>query len=96
MKIKLFIVGKTDEPYLREGIQKYLDRLKHYCQFELIELKDVKLGKKNNPTVQKEEEGKLLLEKLSDGDFVVLLDENGQEFNSVEMSTYLQKRLNII
>jgi len=94
MKIKLLIIGKTDEGYLQEGISKYIGRLKHYCQLEVIELKDVKVGKKTNVDLQKEEEGKLLLDRIKPNDFVLLLDENGKSFNSVELSSYLQKLMN--
>lgn len=94
MKISLLIIGKTDEAYLKEGIQKYVDRLKHYCQLEITELHDVKLGKKANAKLQKDEEGKILMDKLKSNDFVVLLDEKGKEYTSVEMANYLQKRMN--
>jgi len=94
MKVKLIIVGKTDEAYLNEGIAKYLARLKHYVDFEIVVLLDVKLGKKANPIIQKEQEGKLILEKLSKTDFLVLLDENGKEYSSVGFSEFMQKRMN--
>lgn len=56
MKIKLITIGKTDEPYLIKGIEKYLSRLKHYVSFEFHIINDVKLGKKSNPELQKEQE----------------------------------------
>ena len=56
MKIKLITIGKTDEAYLKEGINKYISRLKHYVDFETKELPDVKMGKKLNINLQKEVE----------------------------------------
>jgi len=94
MKIKLITIGKTDENYLKEGIDKYLKRLKHYVQFEIIVINDVKMGKKSNPVLQKELEEKEILAKVNSTDFLILLDEKGQEFNSVDFSKYMQKRLN--
>tara|TARA_B100000809_G_scaffold148981_1_gene146453 strand:+ start:1459 stop:1929 length:471 start_codon:yes stop_codon:yes gene_type:complete len=94
MKIRLITIGKTDESYLREGINKYVSRLKHYINFEMIELPDVKTGKKLNINLQKEAESKELVKLISKSDFVVLLDENGKEFNSVGFSDYIQKRMN--
>ena len=94
MKIKLITIGKTDENYLKEGIDKYLKRLKHYVQFEIIVINDVKMGKKSNTVLQKELEEKEILAKVNSTDFLILLDEKGQEFNSVDFSKYMQKRLN--
>ena len=54
MKIRLITIGKTDEAYLKQGIEKYVARLKHYADFQIIELPDVKMGKKQNVSKQKE------------------------------------------
>lgn len=94
MKIKLIAVGKRDEPYLIKGIEKYLDRLKHYVSFEFTIINDVKLGKKSNPELQKEQEAIQILSKINASDVVVLLDEKGSEYNSVEFSGFIQKKLN--
>lgn len=94
MKIKLITVGKTDESYLIEGIEKYYSRLKHYVSFEIEVINHVKVGKKTNVTLQKELEEKEILSKVNTNDYLVLLDENGADYNSVEFSKYLQKRMN--
>jgi 23S rRNA (pseudouridine1915-N3)-methyltransferase len=94
MKIKLITIGKTDESYLKEGIHKYMSRLKHYISFEMIELPDVKSRKKLNTTLQKEAEGKEIQKLISKSDFLVLLDENGKGLNSIDFSKYIQKRMN--
>lgn len=94
MKIRLITIGKTDESYLKQGIDKYVSRLKHYIDFELKELPDVKTGKKLNTVLQKEAEGKEILNIISKSDFVVLLDEKGKEFDSVGFSQFIQKRMN--
>jgi 23S rRNA (pseudouridine1915-N3)-methyltransferase len=94
MKIKLIVIGKTDEKYLQEGIAKYLDRLKHYVSFEILLINDVKMGTKPNASLQKEKEGNLFLEKIQPNDFVVLLDEKGKTLSSTEFADYFQKRMN--
>lgn len=94
MKIKLIAIGKTDESYLKEGIDKYLKRLKHYASFELIIINDVKVGKKTNVILQKELEEKEILSKVNTNDYLILLDEKGEEYNSVGFSKFLQKRMN--
>lgn len=95
MKIKLIVIGKTDEKYLQEGIQIYLNRLKHYILTEIMVINDVKMGVKQNTIVQKDQEGKLLLAKLQSNDYVILLDENGKSFSSTEFAGFLQKRMNL-
>ncbi len=94
MKIKLIAIGKTDDAYLKEGIEKFLQRLKHYVSFEMLVINDVKVGNKTSKEVQKTAEGDLILSKLAPNDFLVLLDENGKEFNSVGFAQYMQKRMN--
>ncbi|MDG1476372.1 MAG: 23S rRNA (pseudouridine(1915)-N(3))-methyltransferase RlmH [Vicingaceae bacterium] len=94
MKVTLITIGKTDDTYLKEGLSKYVSRLKHYVDFEIKEIPDVKLGKKQNVVKQKELEGKEILKHISKSSFIVLLDENGREFNSLEYSQFIQKRMN--
>ena len=94
MKIKLIVIGKTDESYLIQGIQKYIERVKHYVSFEVEMLPDIKLGKKSNVNLQKEKEGVLILSKVKKSDFIILLDEKGKEYDSVGFSKFLQKRMN--
>ena len=76
MKIKLITIGKTDEQYLLEGIDKYISRLKHYVSFELTVISDLKMGKKANLELQKEKEGEEILQRIAKNEYVVLLDEN--------------------
>lgn len=94
MKMKLIAIGKTDEAFLTEGIEKYLKRLKHYVSFEIMVLNDVKTGKKLNIELQKEQEGRAILEKVQSNETLILLDENGKEFTSVGFANFLQKKMN--
>src|SRR6185437_16140109 len=94
MKIKLIIIGKTDEKYLLEGIDKYCGRLKHYTNFDQIVIPDIKLGGKLTLDKLREEEGKLMLSKLENADYVILLDEKGKEHTSVDFANFIQKKLN--
>lgn len=94
MNIKLIVVSKTDIPYLQTGIDEYVGRLKHYCDFELVVIPALKnLGKASAEEV-KEREGQLILKQLEKADCVVLLDEHGKEYTSVGFSEYLQKQMN--
>jgi 23S rRNA (pseudouridine1915-N3)-methyltransferase len=94
MKIKLMVTGKTDEPYLIEGIEKYLKRLVHYIPFEMVIIPDLKHQAKGNVEKIKEQEGKVLLQKLHVNDYVVLLDEKGNLRSSEQFSQWVQKKMN--
>ena len=93
MKICLLVIGKTDAVYVRQGIEEYEKRLKRYISFEMRVLPDVKNVKNRGESLQKEREGELILEQLQPGDVVVLLDERGQQYSSVEFSTYLSQKM---
>lgn len=93
MKIKLLVIGKTDDKYLTEGIKKYHSRLKHYLTFEYTELPDIKNSKNLTQERQKILEGELLLKNIQPGDQVVLLDERGKNFTSREFASYIEKRM---
>jgi 23S rRNA (pseudouridine1915-N3)-methyltransferase len=94
MTIKLLTIGKTDDSALQKLIDTYVNRLGHYNKFELEIIPDLKKTKNLSVDQQKSAEGKLILDKLSASDFVVLLDENGKHLSSEGFSEYIQKRLN--
>jgi 23S rRNA (pseudouridine1915-N3)-methyltransferase len=87
VKIKFLVIGKTNEKYLEEGIKIFLKRLPHYTSFEYRELKDVKNFSSSEDLKNKESE--IFLTQLSKEDFVVLLDEKGEEYSSTAFSEYL-------
>ena len=94
MDIKLIAVGKTDKTELDQLIKSYQNRLMHYVRFSFEIIPDLKNSKNLSEKLQKEEEGKLILSKISNSDRLILLDENGQEMNSVGFSNFLQKQMN--
>lgn len=94
MTIKLLTIGKTDDPALQKLIDTYVNRLGHYNKFEFEIIPDLKKTKNLSVEQQRSAEGKLILDKLSASDFVVLLDENGKQLSSEGFSEYIQKRLN--
>lgn len=94
MNIKLIVVSKTDIPYLQTGIEEYVGRLRHYCDFEMIVIPALKNLGKASPEEVKEREGQLILKQLEKADTIVLLDEHGREYTSVGFSEYLQKQMN--
>lgn len=94
MKLKLVVVGKTDDLQLEKLIETYERRLSHYLKFEIVVLPTIKNAKNLSEEEQKLKEGNLILPTLTTSDFVALLDEKGRQFTSKEFSNYLQKRMN--
>lgn len=91
MKILLLVIGKTDEEYLVTGINKYVGRLGHYASFEMKELPDIRNRKTLSENQQKKAESFQLLQQLQPSDIVVLLDEGGKKYTSVEFSEMIGK-----
>ncbi|WP_369049445.1 23S rRNA (pseudouridine(1915)-N(3))-methyltransferase RlmH [Tenacibaculum sp. UWU-22] len=93
MKIKLLAIGKTDDKNLIQLINNYQNRLKHYVKFEFEIIADIKNVKNLSEAQQKEKEGELILAKLQPTDQLILLDDKGKQYTSVEFSQYLQKKM---
>lgn len=91
MNIKLIAVGKTDQAALQALINEYQKRLSHYVPFDLQVIADVKNSKSLSEEQQKVKEGELILKSVASTDYLVLLDERGKEYTSVEFSAYIQK-----
>ena len=84
-------VGKTRIAFAAEGIKEYSRRLARYVPFVVSELPDVRSTRAMTEELQKEREGTMILDKISPADFVVLLDERGRQFSSVEFASYMEK-----
>ena len=94
MKIKVLVLGKTDAKALKELIQKYESRLRHYIPFSMEIIRDLKHTKNLSISLQKEKEGQLILNKINTSDRLFLLDEKGKDYDSIEFSMFLQKQMN--
>ncbi len=94
MTIKLLAIGKTDNKQLQQLIDDYTKRLGFYIGFDLDIIPDLKKVKNLSEDQQKHKEGELILNKLKPTDVLILLDENGKQFDSVGFSNYLQKHMN--
>lgn len=94
MNIKLVVVGKTEEDYLNQGIEIYLKRLTRYVSFEIVELPNVRDAKNLSPPLLKDKEADMILKHTSKADRLVLFDEKGTEYGSVEFADYLQMQMN--
>lgn len=93
MKLLLTVIGKTSSPYIVDGIELFVKRLRHYVPFELRTLPDIRAGKSMSEAMQKQREGEMILSSLVPGDFVVLLDERGSELTSREFAMFIDKKM---
>lgn len=93
MKIKLVVIGKTDQSYLQEGIRVYHQRIPHYLPFEFVIIPDIRNTRNLSEDQQKEKEGELILSQVKAGDELILLDEQGQTYRSKEFARFLEKKM---
>lgn len=94
MNIKLIAIGKTDNKNLQTLIDDYIKRLSFYIKFDLEVIADIKNVKNLSESQQKEKESELILAKITPTDQLILLDENGKTFSSINFSEELQKKMN--
>lgn len=93
MKITLLVIGKTDSSYLNEGMGEYVKRLKHYVNFEIVVIPNIKKTKNRSIELQKAREGELIISKVSPGKEFHLFDEKGKMFSSREFAGFLEKKM---
>ena len=96
MKFILLVVGKTVEKHYITAIADYVERTKHYTSFDMEVIPELKITKSLSMEQQKEKEGELILKALQPGDVVVLLDEHGKEFRSVEFANWIERKMHTV
>ncbi|GHV59072.1 ribosomal RNA large subunit methyltransferase H [Bacteroidia bacterium] len=92
MKIQLWVVGKTTQIFVEQGLTEFYGRIKHYLPFEIQVIPDIKNTKNLLPDQVKEKEGEWILKNIQSGDYIVLLDEHGREFTSLQFAQYLERK----
>lgn len=93
MKITLLTVGKTDKDWVRQGIEIYVSRLKHYIPFAIVEIPELKNVSALTKDQIKVREGELILKNIKQTDDLILLDERGKEYTSVELAKVIQDKI---
>lgn len=91
MKINMICMGKTNEEHIIEGVGVYLKRIQRYAAFTMISVQEARKGL--NREQQKIEEGQIILKKITPDDFLILLDEKGKEFDSVQFASFIEKHM---
>ncbi|MES2620963.1 MAG: 23S rRNA (pseudouridine(1915)-N(3))-methyltransferase RlmH [Bacteroidota bacterium] len=93
MKITLLLVGKTSSVEIKAITTDYIKRINHYMKMEEVIIENSN-AKNTDKSKLKELEGEWILKKISPADFVVLLDDKGKEYTSLQFSSYLQGLFN--
>ncbi|MBR6017529.1 MAG: 23S rRNA (pseudouridine(1915)-N(3))-methyltransferase RlmH [Paludibacteraceae bacterium] len=93
MKLTLLVVGKTTNPQLETLIADYRERLTHYGSFAMQVIPELKNTKSLSLSQQKQREGELILQTVPQTADMILLDEHGTEYRSIELAQWLQKKL---
>ena len=94
MKTILILVGKTQSKIFKVGIDDYVSRIEHYMPFSITTIPELKNTKSLSEDQQKQKEGELILKEIQPSDTVVLLDEHGAEFRSIEYANWLKQKQN--
>ena len=92
MKTILIQVGKTVNKHFIAGINDYVERINHYMPFEVVTIPELKNTKSLSEQQQKQAEGELILKQLQPSDSVVLLDEHGRQYRSIEFACWLEQK----
>ena len=93
MKITLLTVGKTDKDWVKQGLDIYLSRLKHYIPFSIVEIPELKNVSALTKDQIKAKEGELILKNIRPADDVILLDEHGKEYSSMELAAIIRDKI---
>lgn len=93
MKITLLTVGKTDKDWVKQGLDIYVSRLKHYIPFSIVEIPELKNVSALTKEQIKSKEGELILKNIRPTDDVILLDERGKQYTSVELARIIQDKI---
>ena len=96
MKFTLLVVGRTVEKHYITAIDDYVSRTKHFISFDMEVIPELKNTKSLSMEQQKEKEGELILKALQPGDVVVLLDEHGKEFRSIEFADWVERKMHTV
>ena len=94
MNISVICVGKLKEKYWTDAIAEYSKRLKRFCSFDIIELKESRLPDKAGPAEEqqvKESEGEEILKKIKDNMYVIALEVQGKKLSSEKLAEKMEK-----
>lgn len=96
MKIVLLSVGRVDDDYFAQAIEVYRKRVNFYLSFDIENVPDVKNTKKLSKKEQKIHEGNNILKAIQSTDYVILLDDKGKQYTSVDFARFIEKKTHTV
>ena len=90
-KIKIICLGKTKQKFIKDGINEYLKRISGQYKIDFLILPDAKLSKNNSVEIVKKKEAEILQKHISSENILIVLDEKGKNFSSLEFADFIQK-----
>lgn len=96
MKITLLTVGKTDKDWVKQGMDIYISRLKHYIPFSVVEIPELKNVSSLTKDQIKTREGELILKNVRPADDLILMDERGRQYTSIELAKVIQDKISYV
>ena len=93
MTTTLLFVGKTTDAHIDILCQEYLRRLTHYLPVKVQIIPELRNTKALTPGQQKQAEGELILRAVPQSAELILLDEHGREYRSMEFAQVMQKKM---
>lgn len=94
MKTVLILVGKTTDKHFAASISDYVVRIGHYMPMDIVIIPELKNTKSLSESEQKRQEGELIMKQIQPTDDLVLLDEHGDEFRSIEFAKWIERKRN--
>ena len=92
MKISLWSIGKSNDPYVKDGIADFTKRISKYFPVEWTIIPVPKNAGMMSEMDLKKKEGEIVLQWLKQDDYLVALDEHGKQLSSEGLSEFLQER----
>ena len=89
MQIKIIQLGKDKDRWLTEAISEYLKRLRPLCRLQIQQMPDISIKQTGTKEIVIQKESQSIMDKLDVDDYLILLDETGEEKNSLEFSEFL-------
>jgi 23S rRNA (pseudouridine1915-N3)-methyltransferase len=93
VKLRLLCVGRLSEAYLRDGCALFEERLRRYLPLAIEELKEQKGGRASDRQRLVAAEGLQLLSRIAPGAFLIVLDERGRAYSSVQLAELMEQHM---
>lgn len=94
MALALWVIGKQKFDYLDQGIEQFSQRIRHYYRFEYQAYHNIKYRRKDLPEQVKADEWQIIESNLKSQDLLILLDEQGKTFTSLNFAHWLEQTIN--